>query len=426
MRRTSTTLAAFALALAIAACQASSQGPDTLGSQAGYGGTSPSPTTAPAGSNGAPPASNGGGGGGGGSASTGSGTSADAGSGSVLAQRAINYGEALRTATLKLVGDLPATADMDSLTSAAPGAQAMVYAGLISKLLADPRFAAVQIEWWRNTLKTGGPATTQGGPSFDTAATFAASVVVQDRPYTDLFTATTDTCPTYASGTFTAASCANGAPTAGILTDPGLMAQYYEDMAFRRVRFVQETFACSAFPAEYSASPVAMGAGIFTSPWNFDSIAGGPTAKINFQDTSAVICANCHTTINHIAPLFAYFDANGKYTAGAVQVMTPVTPPVTTTLTDWLPAGQPFAWRLGTTVTDLPSLGQAIAADPAAAACIVNRVWNWAFNHGDIVNDFATVPTDVTASYVQSFTTGGMKVKALIQSVFTSDDFVQF
>jgi hypothetical protein len=197
-------------------------------------------------------------------------------------------------------------------------------------------------------------------------------------------------------------------------------------MAFRRARFIQEAFACSPFPAEISATPVPMGSGEYTSPWAFDSITGGATAKIDFQSTSAIICANCHTSLNHIAPLFSYFDANGNYVAGKIQVQTPVTPAVTTVLTDWLPAGQTLAWRYGTTVTDIPSLGQAMAADASVQRCEVTRVWNWAFSRGDVVNDLATVPTSVTDSYLAAFTASSMNVKTLIRSVFTSDDFVQF
>ena len=115
-----------------------------------------------------------------------------------------------------------------------------------------------------------------GEPDFDAAATFAAEVVVNDMPYTDLFTATSGTCPTFANGTFTPKNCPGSQPTAGILTDPGSMAQYYADMAFRRVRFVQETFVCSPMPAELSGSPQPMGAGLYTSPWPFTSISGGP------------------------------------------------------------------------------------------------------------------------------------------------------
>jgi Protein of unknown function (DUF1585)/Protein of unknown function (DUF1588) len=345
-----------------------------------------------------------------------------------LTSRVVDYGEAFRTASLKLIGVLPTLAQINAITAAgSQAAQATLYASDIDALLADPRFVANQIVWWQNTLKTGNQvAPARGMPSLDTAATFAASVVAGDLPYTSIFTATTGTCPTYANGAFTPATCSGTEPTAGILTDPGLMSQYFSNMSFRRVRFVQETFVCQKFPAEYSPTPSPMGSSIYTSPWPFTSIAGGTTAKINFQDTSAVICANCHTTENHMAPLFGHFDASGVYNATAFEVQTPVTPPVTSVLTDWLPAGQSFAWRNGTPVTDLPSLGAAIAADPDVARCAVTRIWNWAFGRGDVVNDGATVPDSVTDSYLSDFTTNGMKVKALIREVFTSDDFVRF
>jgi hypothetical protein len=353
------------------------------------------------------------------------GTTADAGA---LDTRVVDYGEALRTASLKLVGNLPTLAQIQAIENATtPAAQATIYNADIDAMLADPRFASQMIQYFRDTFKTGMPYSPmpKGAPSFDTAATFAAMVVVNEQPFTDILTAATGTCPTFANGTFTSASCTNGAPTSGVLTDPGIQAQYFEDLAFRRVRFIQEIFVCSPMPAEYSANPVAMGQSLYTSPWPFDSISGGATAKINFQDTSAVICANCHTTLNHIAPLFAYFDANGKYQT-TIQVQTPVVPAVTSVLTDWLPAGQGFAWRNGVPVTDIPSLGQAIAADPDVAQCAVNRVWDWAFNRGDIVNDLATVPAEVTAPILTDFTAKQMNLKQAIRDIFTSDDFVRF
>jgi hypothetical protein len=309
-----------------------------------------------------------------------------------------------------------------------------MYAAKIDAMLADPRFSATQVEWWRNTFRTGTysgdteaiiPKTTP--PSFDTAATFAASVVIADQPYTDILTATTGTCPTFdtTTNTFTAASCTNNAPTSGVLTDPGIQAQYFSHMAMRRARFIQEIFACSAFPAEFSAAPTAMGSGFYTSPWPFDSITGGASAQIDFQSTSAIICANCHTSINHIAPLFSYFDANGQYQS-TIQVQTPVTPPVTSVLGDWLPAGeQTFAWRYGTAVTDIPSLGKAMAADPNVQRCAATRVWNWAFSRGDVVNDVAPVPTTVTDSYLTTFQTN-FSTKSLIRAIFTSQDFILY
>jgi hypothetical protein len=387
------------------------------GGGAGSAGGGSTPTPGPGGT---PPKS--------GTGSGDAGASVDGGT--ALDSRVLDYGEALRTASLKLVGDLPTLAEIQAIEAATtPAEQATVYAADIDTLLADPRFATQMIQYFRDTFKTGMPYSPmpKGSPSYDTAATFAAMVVVNDRPFTDIITATTGTCPTFANGTFTAASCANGAPTAGVLTDPGIQSQYFEHMAFRRVRFVQETFVCSPFPAEYSNTPQPMGQSLYTSPWDFDSITGGATAPINFQDTSAVICANCHTTLNHIAPLFAYFDTNGKYVPGTIQVQTPVNPPVTSQLSDWLPAGQQtFAWRDGTAVTDLPSLAAAIAADPDVPLCAVNRLWDWAFSRGDIVLDLATIPTSVTASLATDFTTGGMKVKAMIREIFTSDDFVRF
>jgi hypothetical protein len=431
---------ACALALAGAACDGSGSGSDTLLGGAGAAPEAPGVfnTTNNPGPGGTPSASSGSGAAGtgtsSGTASSGSGTAAaDAGNPSID-DRVINYGEALRSASIKLIGVFPELADIQAIQTAATTAdQKTLYEAKIDAMLADTRFADTQIQWWRNTFKTGQPADAaslaalpKGSPNFDTAAMFAASVVVGGQPFTDILSASTGTCPTYASGTFTPANCTNNAPTTGILTDPGIQAQYFTPMAFRRTRFVQEIFACSPFPAEVDSTPVPMGVGQYTSPWPFTSISGGPSASVDFQSTSSIICANCHTSLNHIAPLFAYFDANGNYVAGKIQVQTPLTPPVTSVLTDWLPAGQGFAWRYNTNVTDIPSLGKAMGADPDVQRCEVTRVWNWAFSRGDVVNDIAPVPTTVTDSYLAAFTAGGMNVKTLIRSVFTSDDFVLF
>jgi len=266
--------------------------------------------------------------------------------------------------------------------------------------------------------------------SMDTAPTFAAELVVQDRPITDLFTATTNTCPTLSAdgATFTDAACAvaNGLKTAGVLTDPGAMAQFYSNMSFRRVRWIQESFDCTKFPAEYSAKPVSMGNGQYTSPWLFTSITGGATALINFQDTSSVICANCHTTMNHFAPLFANFDAAGVYQT-TIQVHTPTPANPITKLNDWLPTGESFTWRFGgTAVTDITGLASQIAADPAVQKCQVQRAWNWAMSKTDIVNDLQVVPDSVIADVMTVFNSGGMKMKPVFKAIFTSPDFTMY
>jgi hypothetical protein len=349
-----------------------------------------------------------------------------------LAARKVDLGQALRTAALKLLGDLPSLADEEAIARAANPRQA--YEAQIDKYLADPRFALQVKSYFSDMMKMGGTLTATVGQnqvqvSLDTAPTFAAEIVVNDRPITDLWTATTNTCPTLSADgkTFTDAPCAvaNGLKTVGVLTDPGAMAQFYSNMAFRRVRWIQESFACTKFPAEYSASPVAMGNGQFTSPWPFTSVTGGAMAPINFQDTSSVICANCHTTMNHIAPMFANFDPAGVFQT-TIQVHTPTPQNPLSKISDWLPSGETYAWRYGNQVTDLTALGAAIAADPAVQKCQVQRAWNWAMNKTDIVNDLAVVPDSTINDVMTVFTQNGLKMKAVFKAIFTAPDFVMF
>ncbi|HZS42106.1 MAG TPA: hypothetical protein VFF06_34995 [Polyangia bacterium] len=337
-----------------------------------------------------------------------------------LAARTVDYGQALRTAAIKLTGDLPTMTEIAGVTDATS------YGAQVDKYLADPRFARQLILYFRDLMKLGGTK------AFETAPTFAAELVVNDRPITDLFTATTNTCPTFDAtmGKFTDASCtpANGAATVGVLTDPGAMQQFYSNMAFRRVRWVQESFVCTKFPAEYSANPVTKGNGQYVSPWPFTSITGGTDktiAPINFQDTSSVVCANCHTTMNHIAPLFANFDMNGAYQT-TIQVHTPTPMAPITKLSDWLPMGETLSWRYQQPVTDLTSLGAAMAKDPDVADCQVARAWNWAMSKTDIVGDLATVPTSVIQTYETQLAGNGYKLKPVLRAMFTSDDFVKF
>ncbi|MEO6573491.1 MAG: DUF1549 domain-containing protein, partial [Polyangiaceae bacterium] len=66
-----------------------------------------------------------------------------------LDSRTVDYGEALRTASLKLVGDLPTLAEINAIKAGGKAA----YEAKIDALLADPRFAMKQINWWKDTLK---------------------------------------------------------------------------------------------------------------------------------------------------------------------------------------------------------------------------------------------------------------------------------
>lgn len=365
----------------------------------------------------------------------------------ILDQRKTDYGEALRTASLKLRDRLPDLAEIKQIEGAPDeAAKKVAYEGLIDAMIASPEFSRVMVKYFRDTFRTGqdnfrfmgeqGYAAIQNNVNKDGAAAFAAQVTVEGRAFSELFTATAATCPTFdgLTNTFTAADCGlptNGTagPTVGVLTDPGLQGQYFANMAFRRVRFIQETFICSKFPAEYSTTPTPMGGGVFTGAQAFNSITGKqtvPTARIDFHDTQAVICANCHTTLNHIAPLFLQYSDIGALTA-QVEVRVPVPGDPRATRQDFLPtAGEGLAWRLGKPITDIASLGQAIAADPDMPRCAVNRVWNYAMSRGDIVNDLASVPLEVTDPYVKDFAAGGMKLKETFRAVFKSQDFTKF
>ena len=412
LRTPTWTLAAFGLAVALAGC-GSSEDPNTVGGPAPAPGTDPNNPNSPK-----PP------------------TTPEEQIKQILDARKADYGEALRTASLKLRDELPTLAEINAIAAAPDdAAKKVVYEKAVDGMIADPKFTTSMVKFWKDTFRTGQVGAVQmGAANKDTAANFAAQVTVEGRSYKELFTASTNTCPTYdmAASAFTPAMCAAGpvaGQTAGVLTDPGLQSAYFANMAFRRVRFIQETFACSKFPAEYSKTPVPMGNGTFTGVRPFDNITGKkntPGAKVDFQDTSAVICANCHANLNALAPLFMSYDDKGLLQAmPQVEVPIPGTPKAS--LADYLPAGkQDFAWRFSKPVTDITTLGAAIAADPDVSRCAVNRVWNFAMSRGDIVNDLATVPNTVTDSYVKDFDAGGQKLKETIRAVFKSEDFVKF
>lgn len=336
--------------------------------------------------------------------------------GTVLDQRVIDYHEALRLASVKLRDITPTLEEIKTLEEASDARAA--YEGFVDEYVDSARFTPRMIRFWRDTFR-------QGGGMLDTAPVFAARVVVEGRPYTDLLTATENTCPSYdgEAGAFVDGNCDNGvAEHAGVLTNPGTMAQFYGNMAFRRVRWVQEVFACQKFPAEYAENPVELGAGQYTAPWPLDSISNDP---IDFHDASAVICANCHATMNHLAPLFANFDEDGQL-QGTPQVMTPIAPdPVATERTHWLPAGEGTAWRAGVPVDSLPELGAVMAADPTVAACLTARMWNFAMSKEDIVTDLAVVPASVIENHIIQLTTTG-DLKEVIRAMFKSEDFVSF
>lgn len=350
-----------------------------------------------------------------------------------LVDQKADYLMALRSAAIKLTGNYPSLAEIKRVQNAPD--QAVEYNALIDDYLKRPTFRQQMMQFWRDTFKMGGTQTVTVGTAMvavnmETAPAFAAQLVDKGAAFNTILTADTNTCPTYNATTMalTDGSCATN-PTVGVLTDPGVMSQFTSSLAFRRVRWVQETFICTAFPAEWSDKKVSYPGGVFASPWPIESISGqlvmGNKGRVDFHDTAAVICANCHTTMNHIAPLLAYNDLAGRRQT-SIQVTTPVAGSPISTMDDWLPAGQKTSWRFGKETPDLKALGAAVAADPDLPKCMSTRVWNWAMSRGDVVVD-KTALTDATATALsKSLTGGGWNMKQLIRDVYTGPTFVRF
>lgn len=364
-----------------------------------------------------------------GSATTSGGSSGEAPVATVLDERIEDYGEALRTASFKLVGNAPTLAQIEELRKA--GDQKATFAQMVDAMMNDTRFAARLVEFWKTTMRMGGAAG-GGKPSRDTAPTFAARVTFEGTDYTALFTATSNTCPTFSGTEFANGDCTQpNIATTGVLTDPGVQMQYYGNLAFRRVRFFQEVFACHKMPAELTDKPTPVGPQMspYTAPWPFESISTTPDkgglGQIDFQDTSGAICANCHATSNHRAPLFANFDANGMYQP-TISVLIPVTGSPVAVRTDWLPDTEKTAFKFGVTTETLADYGAAMAKDDEILACPVKRMWNYAMSKGDIVIDAADVPTEVIAPLVEQFKGNGYNLREVVKAIFLHDDFVRF
>lgn len=341
-----------------------------------------------------------------------------------LAERVVDHSAALRVAALRLTGELPTLAELKQVGDAADGvARRVAYEAQIDRYLDGPKFARQMFRFWQDTLKLG------DDPALDSAPAFITKLVIDDRSFLEALTATRGTCSGFdpATGRFTPADCTNAPVTVGLLTHPGVNKQFFSNFGFRRVRWVQETFACTAFPAEIATAATGVGGTEpYTGTFPFTSIAGAASGgRVDFRSTSSVICANCHSNINHIAPLFAHFDQDGAY-HDALVVPTPLVDAPPAQLRDYLPPGEALAWRHGVPVADMTALGAAMAADPEVSACVIARLWNWALGKSDIVDSSTRVPGATIEPQVSAFEANGYRIRGALRDIFTSDDFVRF
>lgn len=341
----------------------------------------------------------------------------------LLGSRVTDHSAALKIAALRLTGDIPTLAEIKSVADAPGAGKAAAYEALVRDYASRPAFARQMFYYWRDTFKMGGT------PQTDTAPALAAELSASNGSYTELFTRATSNCPSFddTTGVFTPGECSNGGPRAGVLTNPGMNALYTSNLGFRRVRWVQEIFDCVSYPAELGTTSQDVGGALpYQGVWPFTSIAGTSNGgRINFLDASSAMCAHCHSTMNHRAPLFAHYDADGVYQP-AISVPLPLEGAPLARMSDYLPAGETTAWRHGQPAADLPAFGAAMAADPRVAECGVARLWNFAFGNTDIVDTLREVPVATIKQHLDAFTQGGFKMKDLIVAIFLSEDFVRF
>jgi hypothetical protein len=351
--------------------------------------------------------------------------------------------------------------------------------------------------FWRNTLRQGGPSlltarfgnsTTMKSVNLDTGPSFATMLISEERDMRQLFTAQQDTCPLYnvSTGAINKADCFvnNGATMAqpgsnvpaqnqaGILTNPGFLAQYYSNFGFRRARMIQEMFACTRYPAELSTTPKQIGPYLYSSPWpdggGVSNAAPGQQANFNFTVRPRMVrggtvltppnneavdfktdCQNCHTSLNHRAPMFAMFDevgfrdqnntflvtstASGSPFAQIQEYLFQCNP----TASDGSPnptcAGA-LAWRFensrfdigGTAMPDFPGFGRDMAADPQVARCFMIRAWNYAYSRDDVVNELALVPNTVIQELTDYFVQNNYNYKKALLKLYTSANYIRF
>lgn len=332
----------------------------------------------------------------------------------VLDQRVVDYNAALRTATLKLLRRLPTLQEIKDVEA---GGQA-AYEAQIDAMFETPEFSQRMVKWWQDIMRMGGG----NGDDRNTAPTFAAQLIVEGRPFTELLTATTGNCPTFDGTAFQSADCQSGAPVqAGVLTNPGVMRQFYGNLAFRRARWVQEIFACKEFPAD-KGTDQKIGDATYFGKFPFESLSNDP---VGFQDVKGAVCANCHNVINRVAPLLANFDENGMWQTD-YAVLTPVgTELQPTVIGDYLEGTTETAWRFGKPAATLADLGQVMSQDDEVNGCTVTRAWNFVMSKEDVVSAGAIVPAEVIQAFTTQYKTN-FNLKEVLKSMFKGEDFVKF
>jgi hypothetical protein len=260
------------------------------------------------------------------------------------------YVRALRVASSRLRGKLPAAADLSAVQSGG----ATAYAAVIDRYLdagANPDLAPQLRKFYEGVFLLGEPEDDVDPIDYSGAAQLATFVVLQDRPWSEMVSA--DYC---VSDSFLQTDCpVESAPAsmrAGFLTDVGFLKSYGKDstLNFRRVSEVHQVFDCAVYPSvpdtaawsRTNADPAAWGCNAgkngahessgadldqqpcggddLADPSNIpsaDDPAGNRISKQfqGYQFGIGMACAGCHGSLLPRRLVFTPFDVDGAYSA---------------------------------------------------------------------------------------------------------------
>jgi hypothetical protein len=232
---------------------------------------------------------------------------------------------------------------------------------------------------------------------------------------------------------------------------------------------IQELFACTRYPAELAGTPQQIGPYLYSSPWPVDSVSGNvpgqqpvfmpvrprrvrinsPAANNSEYVDFRTDCRNCHTTLNHRAPMFGVFDqvgyrdpnnllmvtstATGSPFAQIQEYLYQCNP--TAADADQNPlCAQALAWKFGgqrfnfgsSATPDFQGFGKEMAKDPQVAKCFMIRAWNYAYSRDDVVQELALVPDNVISEMATYFTQNNYNMKSALMKMYTSPNFIRF
>jgi hypothetical protein len=183
---------------------------------------------------------------------------------------------------------------------------------------------------------------------------------------------------------------------AGLLTTAAFLSLYAnqeEGSPTQRGKFIRETILCTPIPLP---------------PPNVSTVLPDPPAGVVYTKRqqlathqSVASCAVCHKMTDPLGLTLENFDAIGKYRA-----------------TDQGLAIDVSGELAGTIFSGPVELGQTVAAQPAAADCLVRNMYRYGTGH---VETSAEQP--VLDALKSTFRTGGYHVRDLMRDIVASDGF---